>query len=188
MANTLIRDAVLISAIFAGGIYAFLNRDTIYEYAGIDPQTIADARENAKAKKQKITRPEQTASATMIGHSAVIAKSPDGQYWAEASVNDMPVKFLVDTGASVVVLTPQDAKKAGLRPDNLTYNVPMNTAAGKIMAANTDIASIAVGDVVLHNVRAVVIPRGLTHSLLGMSFLGELRKLEVTPEELILKQ
>ena len=53
MANTLIRDAVLISAIFAGGIYAFLNRDTIYEYAGIDPQTIADARENAKAKKQK---------------------------------------------------------------------------------------------------------------------------------------
>ena len=78
MANTLIRDAVLISAIFAGGIYAFLNRDTIYEYAGIDPQTIADARENAKAKKQEITRPEHTASATMIGHSAVVSKSSDG--------------------------------------------------------------------------------------------------------------
>lgn len=190
MGNTLIRDAILISGVFAGGIYAYLNRDTIYEYAGVDPQTIAAARNDAKAKKRKAAQPEpeQMASVTMSDHSAVINKSSDGQYWADAMVNDQQVKFLVDTGASVVVLTPKDAKKAGLRPENLTYNAPMNTAAGQIMAAHTEIASIAVGNVIVHNVRAVVIPRGLTHSLLGMSYLGELRKLEVTPEELILKQ
>ncbi len=190
MANTLIRDAILISGIFASGFLAFYHRDTIYEYAGIDPQTIAMARENAKANRQELSQetPQQQTAAAAHERTTTISKSPDGQYWANAMVNNEQVKFLIDTGASVVVLTPKDAEKAGLRPKDLTYNAPMNTASGQVMAAHADIASISIGNVIVHNVRAVVIPKGLTHSLLGMSFLGELRKLEVTPEELILRQ
>ena len=72
------------------------------------------------------------ATQSVYGYSAVISKSDDGQYWANARVNNTQVKLLVDTGASVVVLTPKDAKKAGLRPDELEYDAPMNTAAGKL--------------------------------------------------------
>ena len=191
MANNLIRDAILISGIFASGVFAFVNRDSIYEYAGIDPQTISDARDRAKAKRQEAIKPAAMpapATQSVYGYSAVISKSADGQYWANARVNNTQVKLLVDTGASVVVLTPKDAKKAGLRPDELEYDAPMNTAAGKVMAAHTEIASLSVGNVTVHNVKAVVIPKGLTHSLLGMSYLGELRKMEVASSELTLHQ
>ncbi len=193
MSNNLIRDAAIISALFAGSIFAYVNRDTLYEYAGINPQDIADARQHARSTSQPVKykqagNRQQTSNTSLTGYSTVIAKSPDGQYWAEALVNHKKVRFLVDTGASIVVLTPHDAQKAGLRPDDLIYNVAMNTAAGQIMAARVDIASISVENVTVHNVRGVVIPTGLTHSLLGMSYLGELRKLEVTPEELVLRQ
>ncbi len=187
MSNNLIRDAVIISALFAGSFFAYVNRDRLYEYAGIHPQDIANAREHARSKSEPPQR-ALTSNANLTGYSAIITKSPDGQYWAQALVNHQQVRFLVDTGASIVVLTPDDAQKAGLRPDDLVYDVVMNTAAGEIMAAHVDIASISVENVTVHNVRGVVIPTGLTHSLLGMSYLGELQKLEVTPEELVLRQ
>ena len=191
MATTLIRDAVLISGLFTAGIFAFLYRDNIYEYAGLDPQFISAARASAKAKQlgpEQAKPTTQPVSQSYYGYSAVISKSADGQYWADALVNNTQVKLLVDTGASVVVLTPKDAKKAGLRPSDLDYNAPMNTAAGKVMAAHAEIASLSVGNVTVHNVKAVVIPKGLTHSLLGMSYLGELRKMEVASSELTLHQ
>lgn len=189
MSNTLIRDAVLICLIGAAGFYAFTERDKIYEFAGVNPQDIANARQNARNTKAA-TLTEQTTpqNKTTNGYSAFINKSPDGQFWTQAVVNDSNVRFLIDTGASVVVLTPADAQRAGLRPETLDYTAPVNTAAGQVYAALVELSNISVGDVTVYNVRAVVIPKGLTHSLLGMSFLGELQKLEVTSDELVLRQ
>ncbi|PHR60358.1 MAG: TIGR02281 family clan AA aspartic protease [Robiginitomaculum sp.] len=191
MSNTLVRDAVLTCLIFSGGFYAYMNRDSIYERAGFAPQDIAAVRAHAKAQRQTSTTEIKNAEAVTryaTPRSAIIAKSDDGQFWAQGRINNSSVKFLVDTGASVVVLTPSDARKSGIHPDSLEYTTPVNTAAGQIKAAKTIITSISIGKVTVYNVQAVVIPKGLTHSLLGMSFLGELRKLEVTPEELVLHQ
>ncbi|PHR92181.1 MAG: TIGR02281 family clan AA aspartic protease [Robiginitomaculum sp.] len=188
MSNNLIRDAILASLIFSGGFYAFLHRDKIYEYAGISPQDIVNVREANKASSNPVAH-APTASPIHVGdHSTTISKAADGQYWTMAHVNNSEIRFLIDTGASVVVLTPDDAQKAGLRPDSLEYDVPVNTASGQIFAASVELASVSVGNVLIYNVRAVVIPKGLTHSLLGMSYLGELQKLEVTSEELTLRQ
>ena len=191
MSKTLVRDAVLTCLIFSGGFYAYMHRDSIYERAGFAPQDIAAARAHAKAQRLasaiEIKNAEAVTNYT-TPRSAVIAKSDDGQYWAQGRINNSSVKFLVDTGASVVVLTPADARKSGIHPDSLEYITPINTAAGQIKAAKTIITSISIGKVTVYNVQAVVIQKGLTHSLLGMSFLGELRKLEVTPEEIILHQ
>lgn len=200
MSNTLIRDAVITSLIFLGGFYAYAEREKIYEYVGVTPQDIVNARQQARERTGEGTR--QTANSGINASSlsqqkratpqptrekiSVIKKSLDGQYWTSASINDVKVKFLIDTGASVVVLTPADARKIGLRPDNLNYTSRVNTASGQIYAAPIKLTSISVGDVTVYNVRAVVIPRGLTHSLLGMSYLGQLKKMEVTSNEMVL--
>ena len=111
----------------------------------------------------------------------------DGQFWTDARVNSGHVKFLVDTGASAVALTLNDAKKAGIRTHELNYNVPISTAGGKNMAAYVDLKSISVGAITLRNVRALVVPEGLDTSLLGMTYLGQLQKVEATPNALLLR-
>lgn len=191
MSSRLIRDALLACGIISAGIVAFLNRDTLYEKIGTNPQefiqsrmTASNATSSASNNASIVVNPNNSNTP----NTTTILKSKDGQFWAQAQVNHRDVRFLVDTGASLVVLTPQDAKNAGLRPNTLTYDVPVNTAAGQIMAARTDIAVLSINGVVVHNVKAAVIPKGLHTSLLGMSYLGELRKMELTAQELSLHQ
>ena len=175
------------AAVITAGTMAFVNREAIYETVGIHPADIVEAkkqRQNAD-NVATVTEPEPQ---QMSGSVASIRKEADGQFWTEARVNSTTVKFLVDTGASVVALTSTDAQKAGFRPQELKYNAPVNTAAGQIMAAPIELDIISIGGVTVRNVRGVVIPEGLSHSLLGMSFLGELQKVEATKNALILRQ
>jgi len=111
----------------------------------------------------------------------------DGQFWTDARVNSGYVKFLVDTGASAVALTLDDAKKSGIRTHDLEYDVPVSTAGGTNMAAYVELKSISVGAITIRNVDALIIPEGLNTSLLGMTYLGELQKVEATPNALLLR-
>lgn len=120
--------------------------------------------------------------------TASLRKEGDGHYWASASVNNIPVKFLVDTGASVVVLTRRDARRIGIDIDNLQRNTDVRTAAGRVKAAMTVIDEIEIDGVHVKNISAVVIEEGLEHSLLGMSFLNRLDGMEVTPTAIVLRQ
>ena len=119
--------------------------------------------------------------------SAAIAKSPDGHYWAEASVNGRKVRFLVDTGATTVALTPEDARRLGFAPEHLDYAFQVATAGGQMRAAQVRLASVAVGDARVADVDALVIEHGLPTSLLGMTYLGRLSRFEATRTSLILK-
>jgi aspartyl protease family protein len=118
---------------------------------------------------------------------ASIPKSADGQYWADALVNGQPVHALVDTGASAVALTGDDARRLGLNPDGLTYNYTVMTANGPAHAAAVKLSDVSVGRAQVYNVEAFVIDKGLPTSLLGMTFLSRLSKFEATPEAMILK-
>jgi len=187
MGSRLIRDAVLVSIVFVGGFFALTQREAIYEFIGIHPSDIADARANRlEQTDQKTDQLEVTM--LVSGSSTSINKAPDGHFWAEARVNIGSVRFLVDTGASVVALTPLDAQKAGINLRTLNYITPIDTAAGRIMAAPVKLDIVAVGNVTVRNVRAVVIREGLPQSLLGMSYLGELQKVEVSKNMMILRQ
>jgi len=186
MGSKLIRDAALISIVFIGGFFALTQRETIYEFIGIHPSDIADARANRLEQAGETDRIE--ASMLIGGSSTSINKASDGHFWAEARVNSGSVRFLVDTGASVVALTPLDAQKAGFHLQRLRYTAPINTAAGRIMAAPITLDLVSVGNVTVRNVRAVVIREGLPQSLLGMSYLGELQKVEASKNMMILRQ
>jgi aspartyl protease family protein len=98
------------------------------------------------------------------------------------------VKFLVDTGASLVALSERDARKIGLDTDRLERNAEVRTAAGRVKAAITTITKIEIDGVTVKNVQAVVIDKGLEHSLLGMSFLNRLDGWDVTANAIILRQ
>lgn len=122
------------------------------------------------------------------GRTATLRKERDGHFWATAYVNGAPVRFIVDTGASVIALTPKDARKAGLDPDALPRSAVVSTANGKVRAGWTKLDEVRIGKVRVEGVDAVVIEEGLEHSLLGMSFLSQLDSWHVSPRTMSLKQ
>lgn len=119
--------------------------------------------------------------------SAAILKARDGHYWADGQVNGRTVRFLVDTGATEVALTPDDARRLGYDPSSLTYGYRVLTAGGQIRAASIKLASLTVAGARLENVDALVIDKGLDTSLLGMTYLGRLSRFVATPGALVLQ-
>jgi aspartyl protease family protein len=128
----------------------------------------------------------ETSSQSSTGHTTAIPKAKDGHFWANASVNNTAVRFLVDTGATQVVLTPSDAQRLGFLPKDLVYDKKVITANGPSYAALVKLKSVGVGTSMVRNVDALVVQDGLSISLLGMSYLGRLSRFEATPSSLIL--
>ncbi|MFN3669353.1 MAG: TIGR02281 family clan AA aspartic protease [Brevundimonas sp.] len=115
-------------------------------------------------------------------------KAGDGHYWAEALIDGKPVRMMVDTGASLVVLTPADAIGIGfdVRPDD--YSGTLMTASGPVRAAPVALRSVTVGEARVERVDALIVEKGLPHSLLGMSYLGRLSAFTATPAEITLRR
>lgn len=120
--------------------------------------------------------------------SASLKKEGDGHYWATARVNGIAVKFLVDTGASLVALSERDARRIGLNTDQLDRNAEVRTAGGRVRASTAIIDTIEIDGVTVKRVQAVVIDKGLEHSLLGMSFLNRLEGWDVTANAIVIRQ
>jgi aspartyl protease family protein len=120
------------------------------------------------------------------GRVAQVPKADDGHFWAEAEVNGAPVRFLVDTGATAVALTPGDAQRLGLDPRRLKYDLSVGTAAGQARAARVTLAAVSVNGARLDDVDALVIEKGLDASLLGMTYLGRLSSFQATRQALFL--
>ena len=112
--------------------------------------------------------------------TGAVAKGADGHFWADADVNGKSVHFLVDTGATAVALTPQDAERLGIRAKDLKYGYDVTTAGGGARAAAVTLASISINGARVENVQALVVADGLDVSLLGMSYLGRLTRFEAT--------
>lgn len=121
------------------------------------------------------------------GQPAQIARSADGHYWAEADIDGRAVRVLVDTGASVVALTRADAQRLGLRLSASDFTQTVETASGPVKAAPVELDHVAVAGARVTKVRALVVEKGLPHSLLGMSYLGRLSAFEARPTGLTLR-
>lgn len=119
--------------------------------------------------------------------SGAIRKAADGHFWATGMVGRASVRFLVDTGATAVALTPADAARLGLRPETLHYTSHVVTAAGDARAASIRLASLSVAGARIDDVDALVIEKGLDTSLLGMTYLGRLASFQATRQALTLQ-
>ena len=117
----------------------------------------------------------------------VVEAGPSGHYVVEAMVNGAPVTFLVDTGASEIVLTQDDARRIGLEPRTLAFTQRFSTANGEVRGAPVVLREIRISQFRLFDVTASVNEAPLEVSLLGMSFLEQLSGYEVERGRLILR-
>lgn len=121
------------------------------------------------------------------GRTVAVARTNGGDFAINAQINGARVAMVLDTGASSVVLTREDAKAAGLPIEVLDYSVNIDTANGRARAAPVTLDRVAVGSLVERSVDALVAPPGqLKTSLLGMSFLNRLQSWEVRGDRLLL--
>jgi len=121
------------------------------------------------------------------GGEVIVNRRLSGEFAIAGRVNGAHVTFLFDTGASAVVLTAADARRAGVDAGGLGFDVPVATANGSAMAAEVRLDQITIGPIVMRNVPALVARRGaLDESLLGMSFLERLKSYTVERDRLIL--
>jgi aspartyl protease family protein len=127
--------------------------------------------------------------------SVRIRKRPDGHFMVHTTVQtetnggSIALQMLVDTGASTVVLRPEDSRRLGFEIDQLRYVVPVQTANGTTYAASIRLASLSVGKIKMNNVEALVAKRGtLRENLLGMSFLNRLNSYEFSGEYLTFRK
>ena len=118
----------------------------------------------------------------------LLSRDMSGHFIATVTVNNQPVPMMIDTGASVVTLTYEDAVLAGIIPENLAYTKRVQTANGEALAAPIDLTLVQLGPITRVNVPALVTRRGaMDQSLLGMSFLSTLSSLHMRADELRLK-
>ncbi|NBN78117.1 TIGR02281 family clan AA aspartic protease [Microvirga tunisiensis] len=121
--------------------------------------------------------------------SVLVVRDPSGHFQIKGDVNGTPVRFLVDTGASAVVLTREDARRSGIDVDSLSFTVPVSTANGRTMVAPTRIDDLRLADIRLGDVRTFVAQEGsLETSLLGMSALSRLSSWTVEGDRLVLNR
>lgn len=115
-----------------------------------------------------------------------IAESESGSYGVYGNVNGQQIHFMVDTGASDIVLTPSDARKIGLDLETLTYDKPYGTANGVGYGASVVLDELTVGGIRFTNVRASVNRTEIGDSLLGMAFLRRLKSFGFSNGKLVL--
>lgn len=157
-----IQQALAWVGIFAIFIMAFGSRDTLM--AGLFPS-----------------------NARQIDESTIaLNRSTSGGFEAILDVNGIPVKFLVDTGATQIVLSMRDAERVGLNPGNLDFATVATTANGQVKTAAVDLETISFGSLQDENVSAVVNSGLLDVSLLGMDYLDRFAWIEIRGDRMLL--
>ncbi|MGC3936785.1 retropepsin-like aspartic protease family protein [Roseobacter sp. EG26] len=129
-------------------------------------------------------RPQQTVFEEQ--GKIIVPRSPDGHYYIAARVNGAPIQFVLDTGATEMVLTRRDAMTAGLTPDRLNFSGRAMTANGEVRTAPVRLATVTLGPVTDENLTAVVNEAEMSHSLLGMTYLQRWGRIEISNGELVL--
>ncbi|MDK3016389.1 retropepsin-like aspartic protease family protein [Pseudodonghicola flavimaris] len=117
-----------------------------------------------------------------------VPRAPDGHFYLTLLVNDAPVKFMIDTGATGVVLSRKDAERAGIAAADLAFTTRASTANGKVRTAPVRIDRISLGPVEDRKVRGWVNDGEMDQSLLGMTYLDRWGRIEIARGTLVLER
>ena len=132
---------------------------------------------------------EDNTSATASSSGAVrLVADRQGHYAADADINGNPISLMVDTGASLVVLTYDDAQRAGVFVGPSDFTAQSRTANGVARNAVVNLNEVCVKDVCVDDVQAMVAEPGRLHvSLLGMTYLSRLKRVDMQSGRLTLE-
>jgi aspartyl protease family protein len=137
----------------------------------------------APATSAKAPEPQQ------YGRTHVVMRDNRGHFSVDGRVDGRHMKFMVDTGASVIAMRESDARRLGLHPAPRDYTAEVKTANGNIRAAPATLRLVEIGGLQVRDVRALLIPdQALSENLLGLSFLSRLRRFEFSNGKLVMEQ
>jgi len=120
--------------------------------------------------------PVQVTASPANSRSLVVQASAGGHFAVDARVDGRRIPFMIDTGASQVTIRESDAANLGFHPKERDYSVRINTANGVGRAAQVELGMVEVGDIVVRDLPALIVPDTMLNvNLLGMTFLSRLR-------------
>lgn len=114
-----------------------------------------------------------------------LPRAPDGHYYLTLEINGKPLEFLVDTGATNIVLSHNDAERLGLDLNDLVYLGSAQTANGVVRTARLTLTDVRLGPIRDEELTAFVTDGDMEESLLGMDYLGRFR-IEIAADRMIL--
>lgn len=196
-----VREAFTWVVVIGGLTLMLLNFDAIRAVnsalLGIDQPQSEDASADAADTNKGGLRPLFKSAApeaprqqvSTSGFTVELASDNRGHYEAAAEINGRDINALVDTGASMVVLTYEDAERAGIYVKPSDFTMQSRTANGIARNAPVTLDEVCIESVCVRDVRAMVAEEGRLHvSLLGMTYLGRLARFEVRSGRLLLEE
>lgn len=123
--------------------------------------------------------------AVMDGGAITLPRAADGHYYLTLDIAGTPLRFMVDTGATNVVLSQADARKLGFDPATLMYLGEAQTANGIVRTARVELQDVRLGPYTDPTLRAFVNDGDMDGSLLGMDYLGRFR-IEIAGDRMVL--
>jgi aspartyl protease family protein len=148
------------------------------------------ATQSKPAPAMMAPRPAASVTPASSNSRAVeVARSNNGHFEVEGHIDGRRITFMVDTGASAIAINERSAAMLGIHPAERDFSLQIKTANGTVRGAPVTLDRVEVGDLMVRNVSAVVLPdAALSDNLLGMSFLSRLRRFEMASGRLVLEQ
>lgn len=141
------------------------------------------------AARQDAAGDDATVAVQSHGTIVELKAGRNGHFNTEAEVNGRPIEVMVDTGATLVALSYEDAERAGIYLNNSDFSRAVSTANGVARVAPVTLDRVSIGDITVRNVPAAVAEPGrLKTSLLGMTFLGRLSRFDMRSGVLVLEE
>jgi aspartyl protease family protein len=152
------------------------------------------ARPNAPAPSTPVaappSAPEQAAAPQKLGNgyaATELTRADDGHFYADLMVNGTPVHFLVDTGATSIALTREDAQKIGLQFSEGEFTARAQTASGTVGLKPVLLDRVTLGPLEATQVEAAIVEEGLGQSLLGQSWLKQVGTVTIENDKMMLR-
>lgn len=180
-----LRSLILWVGCIAGTFFGVYNFDTLRGLASGagGTETHAAAAEDAESE------PAPGEDGSGFERIVFLKASDNGHFQADAYIEGKPVNVLVDTGATGVALTYEDAEAIGIHLSDADFTHVSRTANGSARIAPVTLSSIRIGDIEVKDVQAFVAEPGkLFATLLGMTFLSRLERVDIRGSELVLQQ
>ena len=140
----------------------------------------------AGAQSSQIAAQQRAANSAWYQGGHALTKQPDGHFYADAYVNGTNMRMLIDTGASAVVLTGDDARAAGLSWDEASVRQVARGASGPVYGVTLMLDEVDIGGIALRGVQAAIVPEGLHISVVGQSYLNRLSSIEIEDGQMLL--
>ncbi|HUS52550.1 MAG TPA: TIGR02281 family clan AA aspartic protease [Thermohalobaculum sp.] len=181
--------AILGMVIASGVFYNYRHRlGAALQHAAIWVLIFAGATLAYGFKDQLISQLYPDSARSIDNRTISLRRADDGHFYARLRVNGTEIRFMVDTGATNLVLSQADADRNGFAVDNLSFVLPSNTANGRVFGAGVVLDRVELGGFVDTDVRAVVNGGQMDDSLLGMTYLDRFRSLSVEGNTMLLSR